>query len=421
MSSVKVNITTTFRIYDPQPRAETETGRGDAMPSRNVRTPQTPDSAVTAKPHTTTDSYERIRRKQERLAAERESADEARRADQEADSPSRRRIEDAAAERQRLAVQRRAQLRSEEDEAEQLEQTAKQNQAHSESDPSEARNENEEHERLVKNTGLFHVFNPPDNKSETDQGETGGGSSPGANLANGANDEQGAVVGETTIPLSGKNLESTQPVIKLVEESPPRLSAEDLPPTLEDPLDFDVTAIGFELVQVYRRHYPDDPKYDEALIKLLSDAAAVEADEPAEELELPKVDPATTGVHKLVFADQPTALSSAMKAVKNLQREGVFGQTFDGRPVSVREFLRQKEFEYDFEEKPFTIDAFLRETENAIYEALKSPHIQAAARDLIVAAESVNAFRNHLVSALTNSTSTQATDAGNELEPTQTE
>jgi len=154
---------------------------------------------------------------------------------------------------------------------------------------------------------------------------------------------------------------------------------------------------GFELVKLFQRSYPDEPKLTSLPVKANTQSESVAEVQRNDQVATPKKDSSTTGIHQLIPEQTPAGSVPKLPAVANLQREGVFGQTENGRPLSASEFMRRKEFEYNFAEKPFTADAFLNETEKAIYDTLRSPHAKAASHDLIAAAESVNALRNHLV------------------------
>lgn len=96
---------------------------------------------------------------------------------------------------------------------------------------------------------------------------------------------------------------------------------------------------------------------------------------------------------------EPSAARGSMTPLVVLQREGVFGIAGSGRNLTLAEFAEQKEFEYNLDQQPFSKDEFLRETESAIYETLNRGNSSSVTRDLVVLAELVNSFRNHLVRA----------------------
>jgi hypothetical protein len=82
---------------------------------------------------------------------------------------------------------------------------------------------------------------------------------------------------------------------------------------------------------------------------------------------------------------------------KHLQSEGVFGISATGRNLGTIDFIRQKQFEYAMDQKPFTTDNLLLEAEKAIHGTLKSDQSSAVSKSLLMAAESINAYRNHSV------------------------
>jgi hypothetical protein len=157
--------------------------------------------------------------------------------------------------------------------------------------------------------------------------------------------------------------------------------------------------VAFELVELYERNYPDEPKLSTRPVKLAGSVATEKESEAHVTTSARKFDPSSTGVHRLLPDKKSEPARADFDGVAKLQREGVFGQTEDGRPRSVTEFMRAKEYEYQFNDKPFTVDAFLRETETAIYDMLKRPHVNAASRELLQFAESVNSYRNHITAA----------------------
>jgi hypothetical protein len=82
---------------------------------------------------------------------------------------------------------------------------------------------------------------------------------------------------------------------------------------------------------------------------------------------------------------------------KHLQSEGVFGISASGRNLGAVDFIRQKQFEYTMDQKPFTTDDLLLEAEKAIHGTLNSDQSSAVSKSLLLAAESVNAYRNQSV------------------------
>ena len=82
---------------------------------------------------------------------------------------------------------------------------------------------------------------------------------------------------------------------------------------------------------------------------------------------------------------------------KHLQSEGVFGISASGRNLGTIDFIRQKQFEYTMDQKPFTTDDLLLEAEKAIHGTLKSDQSSAVSKSLLMAAESINAYRNQSV------------------------
>ena len=93
----------------------------------------------------------------------------------------------------------------------------------------------------------------------------------------------------------------------------------------------------------------------------------------------------------------PQSSQLGSTTIKNLQIEGVFGISTEGRNLGVVDFVKQKHFEYQLEQKSFSVDDFLKETEQSIYRTLSAGQSGTVAKSLIRAAESINAYRNQIV------------------------
>ena len=109
-----------------------------------------------------------------------------------------------------------------------------------------------------------------------------------------------------------------------------------------------------------------------------------------------QTDSATAGSPDFAGHVPPIGIGSG-DAAKHLQSEGVFGISASGRNLGAVDFIRQKQFEYTMDQKPFTTDDLLLEAEKAIHGTLNSDQSSAVSKSLLLAAESVNAYRNHSV------------------------
>lgn len=375
MPTVRANITTTFKVLNPHPPEIKEADREKKLVSRNDSSPEGEGVKFTRTERGTADAQsvrqaqmprtDEARRlsgvEQLEYARSQEDAKREVRTQSRSEREEEKYLQEADEEVDLRSQQREDTLEATERSRERREQSVQDTSSESEFKPSPKRD--------FERTDVYRTVGEEVDKSRHGEGTR---STPSVDSEIGRNERSEEV--KQARPDEGDSVVSSSPQIE----------------------DADSSRIGFELVELFSRSYPDEPKLTTRPVEAKSRASKDSDAADSNEAKPRNFDPTSTGVHRTIPEDSHETEITRQPAIHDLQREGVFGQTEDGRPRSATEFMRRKEFEYKFEEKPFTVDAFLRETERAIYDILKSPHIKTATRDLLEAAESVNAIRNHI-------------------------